>query len=155
MTPCVSPGMMLDQLDFKAFFSSPRTLSQCSLAGAVSHPLIFQPQPKAVCFAISPCHLCKEAGMPWGADCFCLLMAYLKGPERKKKQKCTSGQCSLPSFQTGEFFWTRGKNQHTAPWLITALGMGLQAENLLALRVSCPKASFVWQRKTRDGSRSP
>lgn len=132
--------MMLDQLDFKAFFSSPRTLSQCSLARAVSHPLISQPQPKAVCFAISPLPSVQEAGMPWGAECFCLLMAYLKGPERKKKQKCTSGVFP-PILPTGRFCRMRGKSQHTPPWFTTALGMGLQAGDLLALRVSSPKAS--------------
>lgn len=38
-------------------------------------------------------------------------------------------------------FRMRGKNQHTAPRFITALGMGLHAEDLLALRISSPKAS--------------
>lgn len=65
----------------------------------------------------------QEAGMPWGAECFCLLMAYLKGPERKEKQKCTSGMFP-PTPPTGRFFGMRGKNQHTAPWFITASGMG-------------------------------
>lgn len=91
----------------------------------------------------------QEAGMPWGAECLCLLMAYLKGPERKKKQKCTSGVFP-PSLPTGRFFWMRGKNQHTAPLLITALGMGLQAEDLLALKVSSPKASSTFYMAEED-----
>lgn len=91
-------------------------------------------------FCYLPLPSVQEAGMPWGAECFCLLMAYLKGPERKKKQKCTSGVFP-PILPTGRFCRMRGKSQHTPPWFTTALGMGLQAGDLLALRVSSPKAS--------------
>lgn len=78
-----------------------------------------------------------EAGMPWGAECFCLLMAYLKGPERKKKQKNIWCVPSHPS--NWQIFLDEREEPAQGSMVHHSLGHG--AEGLLALKVSSPKAS--------------
>lgn len=87
------------------------------------------------CYLSSPSAL--EGGMPWGPECFCLLMVYLKGPERKRNRNTRLARSLQPAVFLG------GKNQHTVPWLWSSadLGTGLQAGDPLALRVSSPVAS--------------
>ena len=86
--------------------------------------------------------------MPCGAECFCLLMVYLKVPEKKKEieTQVWRDPSDRLVFRMGR------KNQHAVAWLRSsaALGMGLQAGDPLALQISSPTASCALQMAEED-----
>lgn len=103
------------------------------------------------------CYLClpsvQEAGVPRGAECFCLLMAYLKGPERKKKPEVHIWQVPSHPSNWQVFLDEREEPTHSSRGH-HSLGYGASGRRPLGPE-GLPKqqALFVWQNQTREGSR--